>query len=119
MYKHYEKKYDIHGNSNIEIGPGFMVVHGSGVYLNVREIGSCFTVYQGVTLGTGSDHDIPIVGDGVTIYPNAVVCGGIHLGNGCIVGANAFVSSSVAERNVVAGVPAKVVKILNERDSVG
>lgn len=51
VLRHYEFKYDVHADTNIEIGPGLQVVHGGAVYLHAARIGSNFTIYQGCTLG--------------------------------------------------------------------
>lgn len=109
IHRHYEYKYGIHINTNIEVGEGLFIVHGDGVHLNCSKIGKNFTCYQGATLGAGKGG-IPVVYDNVTVYTNAVVVGDITLNNGCSVGANAFVSVDVPENAVVAGVPAKIIK---------
>lgn len=109
IFRHYEYKYGIHANSNIHVGKGLKIVHGDGVYLNCKEIGENFTVYQNVTLGSG-DNGIPTVGNNVSIYPGSVIAGGIVLHDYCIVGANSFVSKSVAPKILVAGCPAKKIK---------
>ena len=48
-------------NTNIAIGPGWMVVYGGSVYINVSEIGSNFNVYHDVTNGVNRMLEIPIV----------------------------------------------------------
>ena len=53
IMRHYEFKFGIHANPNIYIGPGLHIVHGGCVFLNCERIGRNFTVYQGVTLGSG------------------------------------------------------------------
>lgn len=103
IFRHYEFKYGIHANTNIKIGGGLHIVHGDGVHLNCDRIGSNFTVYQGVTLGILNDKR-PIVGDNVTIYPGAVIVGGVTLHDGCTVGALSYVSHDVAAGEVVKGV---------------
>lgn len=106
--RHFEYKYGVHVPTDIHVGKGFMVVHGGGVYLNCGYIGDNFTVYQGVTLGKGNEG-IPIVGDNVTVFTNAVVCGKIKLEDGVTVGANSFVSRNVGKGLTVAGVPAHTI----------
>lgn len=105
IYRHYEFKYGIHANPNIEIGGGLCVVHGEGVHLNCERIGKNLTVYHGVTLGV-HDGKRPVVEDDVTIYPNAVVVGRVKLGRGCVVGALSYVSHNVSDGVTVAGAPA-------------
>lgn len=106
-----EYKYRIHISPKIPIGPGLLIVHGEGTYLNCRSIGVNFSVWHRVTLGfNGKDRRTPIVGNDVWIYTGAVVAGGVSLGDGCAVGANSFCAKDVPAGAVVAGVPAKVIR---------
>ncbi|MDD6539859.1 MAG: DapH/DapD/GlmU-related protein, partial [Firmicutes bacterium] len=52
--------------------------------------------------------------DGVVIGANAVVLEGVTVGKGAVVAAGAVVVSDVAPGDVVAGVPAKVIKKASE-----
>lgn len=111
IFRHYEYKYGIHINTNLEIGRGLKIVHGDCVYLNCRRIGDNATIFQGVTLGAnGGSSNIPIVGNNVTLCVGAVIVGDITLNDGCTVGANAFVNHDVKENDVVGGVPARSIK---------
>lgn len=110
VLRHYEYKYGIHMNPNVDIGPGLRIVHGNGVFGNVRRIGSGVTIYQGVTLGE-LHRGVPEVGDGVTIYPNSVVVGEISLGTNSTVGALSYVSKSVPAGVVVVGAPAREIRL--------
>lgn len=94
IYRHFEFKYGIHANANIEIGGGLRVVHGP-CNLNAAAIGRGFTVYSGVTIGV-KDGQVPTIGDNVSVYSNAVVCGGITLGDGATIGALTYVDKNVA-----------------------
>ena len=60
----------------------------------------------------GANGGIPVVEDNVTVYAGSVVAGNITLHRGCIIGANAYVGRDVKENQLVAGVPAKVIKEL-------
>lgn len=110
IFKHYEYKYGVHISSNIEIGPGLHIVHGDGIYVNVKSIGSNFTIYQNVTFGSINDTEKPLVKDGVTVNPGAVIYGNITLNNHSIVGANSVVNKDVKENDIVAGVPAHSIR---------
>ena len=55
------------------------------------------------------------IGDNVLIGANAVVIEGVHVGNGAVVAAGAVVTRDVPENAVVAGVPARIVKMKDEK----
>jgi len=94
----------------------------------------------GVTIGTGvmigpnafiasSDHDhmqtdrmmifqdhvlaAVIIEDDVWIGGNAVVCGGVRIGRGAVIGAGAVVTKDVPPMAIVGGVPARPIKSRN------
>ncbi|MDE6861420.1 MAG: serine acetyltransferase [Alistipes sp.] len=54
---------------------------------------------------------MPVIGDNVHIHKGAIVFGGITIGNNVAIGANAVVNRPVPDNAVVAGVPAKVLRI--------
>ncbi|SFQ83600.1 acyltransferase [Hymenobacter arizonensis] len=84
------------------------------------KIGECVCINDGVNILTGS-HDVMdplwrsisaaiVIEDYVWIGTNAVILPGVHLGRGCVVGAGAVVSKSVAEGEIVVGNPAKPIR---------
>lgn len=50
------------------------------------------------------------IGNNVWIGENAVILPGVEIGNGCVVGANAFVNKKFGDNYIIAGVPAKAIK---------
>jgi len=71
------------------------------------------TVLAGVIEPASAD---PVrVGDNVLIGANAVVIEGVQIGNGSVVAAGAIVAKDVPENVVVAGVPARVIKKIDEQ----
>ena len=56
-----------------------------------------------------------IVEDGVLIGANAVVIEGVHIGKNAVVAAGSIVISDVPDNAVVAGVPARVIKMKDEK----
>lgn len=56
-----------------------------------------------------------VVEDDVLIGANAVVIEGVHIGKGAVVAAGSIVIHDVAPNTVVGGVPAKILKIKDER----
>lgn len=55
------------------------------------------------------------IGDNVLIGAKAVVIEGVSVGNGAVVAAGAVVTRDVPENAVVAGVPARIVKMKDEK----
>ena len=105
---HSETGIDIHPAASI--GHHFTIDHGTGVVIGATcIIGNYVKIYQGVTLGAKSfpldDKGNPIKGiprhpileDNVVVYANATILGRITIGRGCVVGANVWVTKSMAE----------------------
>lgn len=103
---HSETGIDIHPNARI--GKYFTIDHGTGVVIGATcVIGDNVKIYQGVTLGAKSfpldaeGNPIkgiprhPIIGNNVVIYANATVLGRITIGDGCIIGANMWVTEDM------------------------
>ena len=59
-----------------------------------------------------------IVEDGVLVGANAVVIEGVHVGKGAVVAAGAVVIEDVPENAVVAGCPARVIKMKDEQTTL-
>ena len=98
-----------------EIGPGVFFAHSVGTVVGARRVGSNVTFYQGVTLGAKElvvqfDPSLrPAIGDNVLLGSGCKVLGGIEVGEGAIIGANAVVLESVAPNCTVVGIPARVI----------
>jgi acetyltransferase-like isoleucine patch superfamily enzyme len=50
------------------------------------------------------------IGKDVWIGANAVILGGVTIGNGCVIGAGSVVTKDLPPYSVAMGVPAKVVR---------
>jgi serine O-acetyltransferase len=100
------------------IGPGLVLKHSVGVVVGSGSVvGRNCTILQGVTLGENykgkDDHKYPRVGDDVTLCAGAKLLGGIRVGNGALIGANAVVILEVPANSVVVGVPGRVVRTIS------
>ena len=99
-----------------DFGEGFVLVHSQGIVINTSVKGGRHVVLEHqVTIGAEKGIS-PRLGDDVFIGAGAKLLGGISLGNGAKVGANAVVLEDVPAGTTVVGIPAKVVK--RSEDSV-
>lgn len=90
------------------IGGGFSLQHGFSTIVAAEKIGENCRIYQQVTVGYHGEN-APVIADNVTITAGAIVIGGIHIGNGAVVGAGAVVTHDVADNTTVVGVPARAI----------
>lgn len=56
-----------------------------------------------------------IVGNNVVMGANAVILEGVKIGNGCVIAAGCVVIADVSDNSVVAGVPGKIIKTVDEK----
>lgn len=99
-----------------QMGDGNLLEHnGLGVVISsMAVLGSNCKIYQGVTLGSGRGG-YPVIGNNVTIYTNSTICGGVHIGDNAVIGANSFVNTDVPANTVYAGVPAKKINTISKK----
>jgi acetyltransferase-like isoleucine patch superfamily enzyme len=103
------------------VGHQVFIVSGSSV-----RIGSCVDIAPKVFIGTGT-HDLDaegahsaglginrdvVVGDGVWIGACATILPGVSIGRKAVIAAGAVVAADVCEKQIVGGVPAKLLRIL-------
>jgi serine O-acetyltransferase len=100
--------FGIEISSAMEIGPGLYLPHPGGMVLMARRIGANCSFIHACTLGMRETWDFPVLGDAVFVGAGARVLGGIWLGDGCTVGANAVVIKDVPAGATAVGVPATV-----------
>lgn len=93
-----------------DFGPEFVLVHSQGVVINAAVRGGRHVVVEHqVTLGAEKGL-APVLGDDVFVGAGAKVLGGVHVGNGAKIGANAVVISNVPDGATAVGVPARMVE---------
>jgi serine O-acetyltransferase len=112
-YAHSRTGIDIHPGATI--GQSFFIDHGTGIVIGeTSTIGDRVRIYQGVTLGALSIRDRghtdqvlvkkrhPTIEDDAIIYANATILGGkTVIGQGAVVGGNAWITYSVPPRTRV------------------
>ena len=79
---------------------------------NKSILGDNCNIHQGVTIGNvnrGKNIGCPVIGNRVWIGANAVVVGGITIGNDVLIAPLSFVNFDIPDNAVVAGNPAKII----------
>ena len=113
----------------LSIGDDFFI--GAFCYINGAAgltIGNRVTIAHGAMLFSDSgpntspllQKDFPItaapitIGDDVWIGARAVILPGVKIGNHCVIGTGSVVKDDVPDHSVVAGVPAKILRTLDD-----
>jgi serine O-acetyltransferase len=96
------------------LGPGILIPHPVGIVIGGSvTIGEECTIMHGVTLGERlseiGDYSNPRIGDRVLLGAGSVCLGGISIGSGSTVGANAVVLIDVPDECTAIGVPARII----------
>lgn len=99
--------YGLELSVGAEIGGGLYIAHPAGTVVAVERVGRNLTVIAAVTVGMRNEPRWPRIGDDVFIGAGARVLGGIEVGDGASVGANAVVVRDVPAGATVVGVPAR------------
>lgn len=111
--------------TGIEIHPGarigrrFVIDHGMGIVIGeTTEIGDDVILYQGVTLGgTGKEKGKrhPTIGNNVLVGSGAKVLGPFKVGDNSRIAAGAVVLKEVPPDSTAVGVPARIVRVADEK----
>ncbi|NUU78867.1 sugar O-acetyltransferase [Paenibacillus xylanilyticus] len=59
-----------------------------------------------------------IIGNDVWLSANVTVCGGVTIGDRCVIGAGSVVTQDIPEDSFAAGVPCRVIRKITEADSM-
>ena len=90
---------------------------------NTHFLGMAYVNFGVTFLDTSPDQGIetskPItIGNSVWIGAHATICGGVTIGDHAVIGAGAVVLHDVPENTIVAGVPAKEIRKITNKDII-
>lgn len=104
--------YGIDIDWRARIGRRCKIIHGYGLVIGSGAvIGNDCVLYHEVTLGARSlwaAPGMPVLGNGVIVYPGAKIFGSVKIADGVSIGANAVVMKNCSIKNAsYGGIPAK------------
>ena len=75
-------------------------------------IGKNARIFHQVTIGNDdvNGDNVPVIGNDVRIYPGAKIVGKVHIGDRCIIGANAVVVNDVPDDSLVVVDKPRIIK---------
>lgn len=120
VLRSYRRKYGLELNFR-NLGGGIRLVHPWDITVNTNAtIGKNCTLFKGCTIGAidkGINCGCPEMGDNVTVYANATICGNIKIGNWVKIAAGSFVNFDVPDNATVIGNPG-VIHLKNFEESI-
>ena len=119
--RHYSHQYGFQIPISAKIGQGFYIGHSGTIIVSENAvIGINCNIAAGVTIGQtnrGHKSGSPHIGNYVWMGTNAVIVGGIHIGNDVLVAPGAFVNFDVPDHSVVIGNPGEIISRANATES--
>lgn len=100
------------------IGKGVVFAHnGLGVVIHDNAvIGDKCKIYQGVTIGGRNNRGFPTLEKNVVVGANALILGGITIGENATIGAGAIVINDVPQNTTMIGILAKPKPVNIEKE---
>lgn len=100
-----------------EVGKGSRLGHGGiGCVVNSKaKIGRNCILGQNTSIA-GKDGGTPTLGDWVYVGHGSIILGKVTIGNNVFVGALSMVNKDIPDNAIVAGIPAKILRIKTEEE---
>lgn len=114
LYRRVRNHYGIELPYTVTLGRRVRFEHQGGIVIHgFTRLGDDCVVRQGVTMGVRSPDEpfqAPVLGDRVDVGAGAVILGGVRIGDGARIGANAVVLRDVPPNATAVGIPARVIE---------
>lgn len=102
------KDFSVHGNGKVIIGDNCDIAPEVAFMTGSHLIGE-----SKHRAGEGINSDIKVE-DGCWLGARSTILSGVHIGEGCVVASCACVNKNVESNSLVGGVPAKIIRKLND-----
>ena len=117
ILRRYQIKYGFQIYPETQIGEGLYLGHWGFLAINPKVIiGKNCNIAQGVSIAQanrGKFQGTPIIGNEVWVGPNAVIVGGITIGNNVLIAPNVYLAEDVPDNSLVIGNPCRIFNIHN------
>lgn len=116
ILKHYGHKYQFDISYRAQIGPGLSIAHyGYIVVTSNTTIGTDCHLKPGTIFGKKQTEETggATIGNNVNVGAGSKIIGNVKIGDNVFIGANAVVTKDIPSNCVAAGVPAKVIRYIN------
>jgi serine O-acetyltransferase len=110
-------KHSMDVSYGVEIGPGLFLPHPHTITVAPGvKLGARCQLLNGITIGAGVGAErCPRLGDDVVVMLGAVILGDLEIGDGCIVGAYAWVDSDMPPGSLAVAPKATIAEGKGER----
>lgn len=94
-------------------GGGILFFHPFSTIVNAKKIGKGCIIRHNTTIGNTHEilTNVPIIGDNVNIGAGCIIIGNIVIGSNVTIGAGSVVVKNVPDNCVIAGNPARIIKM--------
>jgi len=98
------------------IGPGLVIMHGFGTFVDAEKVGENCLIFQDVVIGCKNEkNDRPTIGNYVHISVGAKVLGNITIGDHAVIAANSVVTKDMPPNSLAVGIPARIIRNAGNR----
>ncbi len=120
IYEKYKIKYMMDIPARVRIGKGLRIEHIGNIVINPEaQLGENITLLNGVLIDAqnrGKKKGFQHIGNYVWIGTNAIIVGGVNIGNNVLIAPGAYINFDVPDNSIVIGNPGKIIKSENATD---